>query len=180
MPATRVSVPSFPALSDAELREWLRIDPSIDQFTLDMLLGSAVDFVEGQIGKVLIAADYEIDLGCPGRVVPIGICPVNSVSISGAYATEDSVVDDIFDDLDSALWEWDSQRGLIRFLEDEPPRRIAIRVNAGFTNVASIPDSLRHAIAILVGASYDGRVALDEKTFTTVNRLIARHRKMVL
>jgi len=167
----RISAPAFPAVSADQLREWLRLDPDVDADTLDLLLGSAVDHVQALTGQIVVSADYETVLHGPG-------CHVITISNSTAVALFDQAGDPITDiDIVEA-----SVHGDLVFVEVLPADRgpVTVRVTAGWTTEEMVPASLRHAIAVYVGAAYDSRHAIDDATLRTVAALCQPFRRIVI
>jgi uncharacterized phiE125 gp8 family phage protein len=163
----RVSAPSFPAVSSSQLREWLRLDSDIDQSTLDLLLSSAVDHIQSITGQNVVSADYQTTFPATIRCDTI-----NATNITAIVVTD--VDDQVIDPADYAL---DGQRLLITG-DDLGP--LTVTITAGWTDEDSVPESLRHAIAVLVGAGYDSRNEISDATFRTVERLCRPYWKPVL
>lgn len=158
----RISAPQFPAVSSDQLREWLRLDDSVDESTLDMLLGSAVDHVQSVTGQIVVSADYQTVLclapGC--HAIPIS----NPTAVTLSDASGDPI-----DPTDAYAIIGDDLVLLTIVANDLGA--LTIRITAGWTTEEAVPQALRHAIAVLVGASYDGRTEISDQTFTTVSRL---------
>ena len=168
MQITRLTLPNFPALSDQDRSSWLRIDEGQDNSTIDMLVSSATDYVEGITGLCLGSASYSIDLDwneCRMRVLPLA--PIQSIT-SVEY----------WDETGTTLPFTDWTLAANRFRYDFPTR-LTITLVAGYSDPASVPISLRHAIAILVSAGYNGREELSDQTIKTVERLCQRHKRYV-
>lgn len=143
----RISVPAFPAVSDAQLREWLRLDGDVDQSTLDLLLGAAVDHIAALTGLYVVSADYSVTIPQAGR---------HSIPATNVTALPDGAAFD----------------GSIITIDVEAAPA-TITVTAGWTSEEAIPEALRHAIAIYVGAAYDTRHDISDATFITIKRLCA-------
>jgi hypothetical protein len=142
----RTSPPSFPAVSSAQLREWLRLDPDVDQATLDLLLGAAVDHIAGLTGLYVVSAEYAVSFAATGCY---------SLPISNITQTEAGAV----------------VGGNLEIEVEAVP--LVVSISAGWTTEEAIPVALRHAIAIYVGAAYDSRHDISEATFATIKRLCA-------
>ncbi|VWX51762.1 conserved hypothetical protein [Novosphingobium sp. 9U] len=164
MQTTRITAPAFPAVSADELETWLRIDCGSDPETLSLLVGSATEIVEGLTNRVLGSARYRIDFAGSALCYSLPISPVLSV--------ESVEVDG------EPLTGWRYASGIVHF-EALPASAPVVTVMAGSTDVASIPGALRHAIAVLVSASYNNREEVSDQTIRTVERLCAPHRRIV-
>lgn len=164
MKITRLTIPAFDAVSNDQIVEWLRIDPDTDNITLAMLVSSAVETVEGLTGLNIAACDYLVDFDrrCATYRLPLDpVTTVKSVTAGGVSQTF-------------------TVQGDTLILDAFPTAPVSAVVTAGYDDPEMMPVSLRHAVAVLVGASYDNREALDPKTMQTVQNLCARHRRMVL
>lgn len=168
---TRTSLPSFPVVSDAELREWLRIDSNTDTLTLNLLLLTATEMVEAQTGTVMQQASYRIDFADIRTCYTITISPIQSISrvFYSIDDTEYTITDFTYDRVTRTI-----------HLPSYPDATVTVELIAGYPTAAAIPDALRFACAVLSGALYDNREALDEKTVQTVRHLCAKHRSIIL
>lgn len=176
---TRLTSPSFAIVDADTLTEWLRIDSDIDSATIELLLSSATDYIEGVTGRVLAAANYQIDYDSLAPSLPLNIAPLNSVStVSAKLADGSSVVLTAGTDY---LTQAASSAPSIMLL-NIPANTVSITVlaNAGYTNAAAVPASIQHAAAVLVAASYDSRSALDPATAMTVTNLVSRYRRVMM
>lgn len=181
----RETAPIFSALSDSNVREWLRIDPSVDQASLDMLIGSAVDYIELQTGLVVLAADYGFWTKPGEWEICISARPINGIGVS---SFRDSDILELAPDVlastpdDNLTYDFSTDLSTIKLNYKDAcwDRGVYVSYNAGFTDSSSIPLSLKHAIAVLVSAGYNGREDIDERTFKTVQRLCAPHRRYFL
>jgi uncharacterized phiE125 gp8 family phage protein len=176
---TRLTSPSFVIVDSDTLAEWLRIDSSTDTATTDLLVASATDYIECITGRVLAAANYQIDYDELAPSLPLNIAPLNSVtSVSAKLADGTAIALTAGTDY---LTQAASAAPSIMLL-NVPTGAVSISVlaNAGYTNAAAVPASIQHAAAILVAASYDSRSALDPATATTVTNLVSRYRRVVI
>lgn len=142
----RTSPPSFAAVSAAQLREWLRLDADVDQPTLDLLLGAAVDHIAGLTGLYVVSAQYEVSFTATGCYS----LPISNITQANAGAI-------VGGNLDINV-------------EVAP---LVVSIKAGWTSEEAIPTALRHAIAVYVGAAYDSRHDIGDATFQTIKRLCA-------
>jgi uncharacterized phiE125 gp8 family phage protein len=169
MKITRLTTPTFAAVTNEEIAEWLRIDPATDVATLAMLLGSATDMVESLTGLAVGAATYRINFFDARKVYHLPITPL--VSVTSVTLRGDA------EPLDPSKW---ALHGDCVVLTDYPAVPASIVLEAGFGSPETIPDGIRHAIAVMVGASYDGRHEMSDQTAKTVDRLVSRWKRVVL
>jgi len=165
MEATRISPPSFPVVTTAELEAWLRLDPNTDTSTLDMLVTSATEIVEGITNRTIAPANYRVttDNRATCYALPLtNVTVIISVTVAGEPVTD---------------WLLTGDTLHLPALPASPP---VITLRAGYPDIDLIPDAIRHAIAVLVSAGYNAREDIDAKTFQTVERLCARYRRIVL
>ena len=171
----RTSLPAFTIVDQATLEQWLRIDASVDEQTVDLLLASATDYLEGLTGQVLASANYIVVLDPAGGFSPIGLTPFNGVLSVAALFTDGTA-----QTLTAGTQYTISLSGIspvISFTElPDGTVGVSVACNAGYTSAASVPASLQHAAAVLVAAGYDNRSALDPRTIATVDNLIQRYR----
>lgn len=160
---TRLTRPSFPAVSTAELEAWLRIDAGSDPEAVNMLVGSATEYVEAITGLTLGLADYRIDFATQEYCYKLNISPIVSIT---SVADRGGV----------PLSGWTLEHGYLHF-DSFPAFPPVITLEAGYATTNAIPEGLRHAIALLVAAGFNAREDIDEKTFKTVERLTSRYRK---
>lgn len=161
---TRITAPAFPAVSADELETWLRIDCGSDPETLSLLVASATELVEALTGRVLGSAQYRIEFAGSALCYSFPISPVQtveSVKVDGEPITD-----------------WRYANGIVH-LDALPESAPVVTVVAGSTDVEAIPEALRHAIAVLVSASYNNREEISDQTMRTVERLCAPHRRIV-
>ncbi|MDG2532067.1 hypothetical protein P6144_00255 [Sphingomonas sp. HITSZ_GF] len=164
MKITRLTPSTFEALTEEQLSEWLRIDSDSDALTTAMLVQSATEIVEGLTGQSLGESDFRIVFDRRMACLSLPLDPiqtVNSVKVAGQAVGY-------------------TLRGDTIFLDAFPAGPVTVEVTAGYGDPELVPLSLRHAIAVLVGAGYDNREAIDPKTMQTVANLCARHRRLVL
>lgn len=162
MKITRLSAPAFETITEDELSEWLRIDSDADKLTTTMLIESATDVVEGLTDLTLVASDFQIDYAHRARCYTIPLEPLQSIT---------SVV------VDGEPVPFE-QRGSKITLETVPLGEVSVEVRAGYATTDAIPVSLRHAVAVIVSAGYDGREDIDPATQKTVDWLCSRHRRV--
>jgi uncharacterized phiE125 gp8 family phage protein len=169
MSPIRLTLPAFPAVSPAELETWLRIDAGSDPAAVDLLVGSATEMVEGLTSLTLGLADYRVDLAGLEYCYKLPLSPIVSItSVEYRDATGTMV----------ALTDWTLDHGYPHF-ETLPAGFPVITLKAGYPAASAIPDGLRHAIAVLVSAGYNDRETLPDATMKAVERLCARHRRII-
>lgn len=160
-------MPTFPAVSDADLEAWLRIDTGQDSATIAMLVGSATEYVEGVTGLVLGLAAYRIEFDEIDCAYRLPIEPIQSIT-SVEYLDAEGELQPIED--------WVTARGYLHF-PSIPLGAPLVTVEAGYHTPETIPISLCHAIALLVSEGYNSREALSENTIKAVDRLCQRYKR---
>lgn len=160
MDLTIVTPPTFVALADSEIREWLRIDPEVDFFSLTMLIASATNIVESITGLTIRQTGFQMTACAPDGVVVIPNSPI---------ATIDAV-----QDATGPITGWTYANHVLTL--PAPSMAVTIDFTCGWPTTLAIPQSIRHAIAVLVAAGYDARSEIDDQTMTTVMRLVAGQR----
>jgi uncharacterized phiE125 gp8 family phage protein len=167
---TRLSAPSFWALDNAAIAEWLRIDTETDQTTIEMLVSASTEVVEGLTNSAIGLSSYRIDYDLRLCSYRLPLCPVQSVT-SVEYLDDAGNLQPLAYTLRS---------GLLTLSDGLPPAAITVTLIAGYPDVASIPDALRWAISLLVSAGYNGREAIDPASMLAAERLCARYRRIIL
>lgn len=175
----RISQPSFTLLDAATLAQWLRIDTGTDLATLDLLLASATDWIEGYTGRVMSAANYTVTFDGCDRRLPLGVFPVNSIA-SVVVSHDDSTTQELTAGVDyraclASPWPAVTILNTSQFISG-----YTVTLNAGFAQLSAVPAAIQHAAAVLVGAGYDSRTALDPQTLATVCNLLSRHKRVFL
>ncbi len=168
MKITRLTLPSFPALTNAEIEAWLRIDPDQDADTLAMLVGSATEHVEGVTGLALGVSTYMVELDGIDESYRLPIEPVQSVS-KVEYRDRDGVL--------QSITGWHVASGYLYF-PGYPMGSPIVTLEAGYTREVGVPLALAHAIAVLVSAGYNGREEISDQTIKTVDRLCQRYKRV--
>ncbi len=166
MDILRTSPPAFDLVSSDELVEWLRIDPNTDADTLKMLVTSATEYVEGLTNLTIGASTYRIRLDHRAtryRLPLTNVTGITGVTVSGQPLTDG--------------YRLDGCSVVFYVMPDACP---VITVMAGYGSVETVPDAIRHSIAVLVSAGYNSREEIDPKTFATVERLCSRYRRYSL
>ena len=169
MEITRLTLPLFAALSNAEIESWLRIDADQDKDTVAMLIGSATEYCEGVTGSAIGLSNYLVELDGIAGEYPLPIAPVQSV-IKVQYRDDTGTLQDI----DPA--EWTFMGRSVRF-SGLPAGSPIVTLEAGNDRPVAIPLALRHAIAVLVSAGFNGREEMSEQTMRTVDRLCQQHKR---
>jgi uncharacterized phiE125 gp8 family phage protein len=169
MEITRLTMPSFPALTDAEIATWLRIDLGQEPFAIDMLVASATEYVEGITGLCLGLSTYRIALDGLDDCYRLPLSPVQSVT-SVEYRDHTGALIPITD--------WHFVNGYLHFSGYTSGFPI-VTIEAGYSDNTAIPVSLAHAIALLVSEGYNSRESLSDATFKAVDRLCQRYKRFV-
>ena len=170
----RTSHSAFPALTNSEVAEWLRIDEDSDTFSVALLIDSACEYVEGETGQALASASYVANFDdYAGNLLALRITPVTAIaSVNYTVGTTTTAITDF-------IFQAGSSPRIIL-----PTCIVADRVTVAFTagraDLSDVPLALRQAVAVLVSAGYNNREELDDQTFKTVTNLIARYRRVTL
>lgn len=169
------------AIDSETLGEWLRIDAGDDPATVDLLLCSSIDYIEGLTSKIVSAANYTIeffDLSC--SELPILLEPLNTIVSVLAVLDDGSSVtlDQGTDWLNRAR----ASQPHVTIVGELPESTVSVivTVNAGYQSPAAVPAALRHAAAVLVAAGYDNRTDLDPKTIMAVRNLCSRWTRVLM
>ena len=169
----RVTPPSSPLVSLAEVYSHLRLDPAgsppshPDDALISGYVGAATDHLDGWtgvIGRCLVTQTWRAEAAFPdhyGRFeIPIPVADVTSVEVlrDGAYET-----------VPGALYTFRdmSTYGIVRprtgmswpaYDHDEASFRITF--TAGYGEPDAVPDAIKSAALMLVGALYENREAI--------------------
>jgi uncharacterized phiE125 gp8 family phage protein len=168
MQITRLSLPTFTALSDQDRASWLRLDEGQDAPTINMLVSSATDYVEGITGLCLGLASYRVEFDGIDCRYRLPLAPVQSIT-SVEYR-------DLTGALQAIPDGWFLSGSDLHFTA-LPAGCPIVTLTAGHPDAVSVPTALRHAIAVLVSAGYNAREELTNQTITTVDRLCQRHKR---
>lgn len=169
MEIIRLTAPAFPALTDAELVSWLRIDADQDTETLTMLVGSATEYVEGLTGRCLGLSTYQVALDGIDECYRLPLAPIQSVT-KVEYRDVAGVL--------QPITNYMVDQGTL-ILAAYAPGFPIVTLTAGYADTDAIPEALRHAVAVLVSAGYNGREEVSDATMKTVERLCQRHKRFV-
>ena len=162
---TRTVAPSFAALTNDEIEQWLRLDEDTDALTVAMLLASATEWVEGYTGQTIATSTFEItfnEFACEYR---LPLYPMQSLEGVDAFGPV-------------AATYWGGTRSV--WLTDNPPIPPTITVIAGYTSPEAVPVSIKQAIAVLINDGYDNRVGISDAAMAGVSRLLASQRRITL
>lgn len=167
MQIDRLTYPQFHAFNDDERETWLRLDAGQDTATISMLVASATDYVEGHTGLCLPVSTYRATFDEVQYRYRLPIAPVQTITTveyrdcAGTF---------------NPVTGWYHAANELHFTT-LPPGAPIVTLQAGFADRLSVPVGLRHAIAVLVSAGYNGREELSDQTIKTVHRLCARHKR---
>lgn len=167
MEITRLTLPSFPAVSSSDLESWLRIDPNQDAATLAMLVASATEYVEGLTGLCLGSATYRVSLDSIATSYRLPIAPIQAIAKVECW--QNGAL--------TALDGWRLENGWL-LLSSVPASPPVVTLSAGYADPSSVPQSLAHAIAVLVSAGYNTREEISDLTAKTIDRLCQRHKRI--
>ncbi len=159
-----ITRPNEEPISLTEAKAHLRVSVSTDDDEITGWIETAREFVEDEIGIVLVETQYDLilDRFPPGRgeiLIPrYPLTFVNQITYVDAAGDEQILASD--------LYEWDMSRDPGRvypaYEETWPPtlvhpRAVAVRFTAGFGDAADVPERAKSAIKLIVGHLYEHR-----------------------
>ncbi len=169
----RTSAPGSEVITTAEAKAQCRIDHDDDDTLIDRLIKVSREKIEGPdgIGLCFVSQGWRMTLDCFPAQIRIPMGPVLSID-SITYVDEGGDTQT----LNSSLYQWRKDRfgAYIAPAYDETwpiTRRVysAVQVNftAGFpgtddspVSLANVPETLRHAMLLLIGHYYENREAV--------------------
>lgn len=172
MQPVRLAPPAVLPVTVDEAKLHLRVDVDDDDALIERLLATATQLLDGYgglLGKAIISQEWEEDVsGWTAGGLPLCVRPVQSVGSLSVVDEDDATVEDI----DLGLYRADVARGLLTPKADtsipglSTGQRLLVRYTAGYgAGPESVPEPIRQAILLLVGAWYENR----EQTVIGVN-----------
>ncbi|KQO06908.1 head-tail connector protein [Sphingomonas sp. Leaf242] len=81
-------------IEEEQIQEWLRLDPSTDIYTLNMLVDSAIDVIEHHTGRTYLPYDDPL-LGIVTPAVPTSIKHAIAVFVAAHFADREGATDTV-------------------------------------------------------------------------------------
>jgi uncharacterized phiE125 gp8 family phage protein len=165
--------PNEEPISLIEAKAHLRVTISDDDDQITALIETAREFIEDEIGIVLVDTEYDVLLdrfptGRGSILIPrYPLVLVDQITYVDAGGVERT--------LDPALYEWDASREPGRLYpaygKTWPatlvhPRAVAVRFAAGFGDAADVPERAKSAVKLIVGHLYEHREENTELALT--------------
>jgi uncharacterized phiE125 gp8 family phage protein len=168
-----ITRPNEEPISLIEAKAHLRVSVSTDDDEITGWIETAREFVEDEIGIVLVDTQYDLVLDrFPGGRGEILIPRHPLVSVD-QIAYVDAAGDE--QTIDGGLYEWDVSREPGRvypaYGETWPPtlihpRAVAVRFTAGYGDAADVPERAKSAVKLIIGHLYEHREENTELALT--------------
>lgn len=188
-----VTPPAVTPVSLAEAKEHLRVEHADDDAYISSCIAAAVARIDGRNGwlrRSLINRTYQLFLPWfpVARCIPLPLPPLNSVS-SIKYQDENDVEQTFSSGSYQVVKNEDEGYIYLKTGESWPgntferPDAVKIEFVAGYGAAGSdVPENIRHAIKIEIGALYaergDAEIDVDPQIVT--RRLLAPHKRVLL
>ena len=174
----RVSVSSVPAtepVTTAEAKTHLNIDVSDHDTYIGTLVTAARKWVEGKIGRKLVTQTLISTYDQREFILPLTLPygPVQSISSVQVYDDEndewDTVASTAYYQAGDVLAEAEDTAATTWPTADRTRDSFRVTYVAGYGAAAAVPEEIKQAIFLLVGAMFEDR--LPYVTGTTLNKL---------
>lgn len=164
----RVTVaPTALAVTVAEAKSWIRVDTSVDDTVIEMMLRSAIAAVDGPsgIGWAMMAQTWALSLDAFSDEIRLPGAPVKAVT-SIAYVDADGATQT----LDSGDYQVDVAGDVARICPvyggSWPSTRlqnaaVTVTYTLGESSSANVPANLRTAVLLLAAHLYQNREAVS-------------------
>jgi uncharacterized phiE125 gp8 family phage protein len=160
-----ITAPSALAVSLAEAKLHLRVDGNDDDTLITAMIGAATQMAEQATGRAVMPQTWQLSQDEFPGAFELTRIPVQSV-VSIVY-TDASGADQTLDSLNYTLdnaSDFGSAKVVPAYAKNWPASRTkvnAVRVQyvAGYADAASVPDSIKAWIKLMVGAMYENREA---------------------
>jgi uncharacterized phiE125 gp8 family phage protein len=174
MNITQTTEPVLEPLTIAEIKEHSRIETDDDNYYLQELIPAARQYTEKFTNRQLITATYDYTLDRFCNIIELPRPPLQSVTWI-KYIDENgslqTLASSVYDVVTTKIL------GEIRLAYDEnwPNHRdtynaVQIRYVAGYgDDRTDVPDTIRHAMKMLVSTWYENREAYDSAAFGAAN-----------
>jgi uncharacterized phiE125 gp8 family phage protein len=185
MPLSLVSAPSVLPLTVAETKDHLRVDTSDDDDLITAMISAATDHVSGRngwTGRALVEQTWDLKLDafpCAGKAIKLPLAPLQSVT-SVKYIDTDGVEQTLSDTVYAVDADSVPGRVYLAYGQSWPGIRsqrnaVTIRFVCGYADDggspvdyrANIPEAIRAALKLLVGAMYENREDFVTGTIAT-------------
>ncbi|WP_157014892.1 head-tail connector protein [Mesorhizobium xinjiangense] len=202
MKPVRVAPPAEPVVTLAEAKAHLRVNaegegsllPNEDDSLITGLIAAATEHLDGWagiLGRCLVNQDWRIDLPAwPATCIALPFSDVSSVTVN--YFDQD----DVEQTLSSSEYELAASATgtVVRFkktfsrpaLNDDRADAVQVTMTAGYGAAADVPQPIKQAILLLVGAWYENReetvigtIASPLPDSVAVNALITPYRRVM-
>ena len=171
----RVSAPAAEPITAAEAKAQMRVEHTDDDTLIDRLVDTAIDFVDvtGSLGKAMITQTWgEWFAPNPGSIV-LSLGPVQSVSAIKYYDTDNALQTATLSNFhvlgtkdQTVLKPKSGYSWPTTFLRDDA---IKIEYVVGYGDAASdVPQTVRHALMMLVAHLYENRELSIERSMSQV------------
>lgn len=186
MNLTRTRDAESEALSLNDIKSQLRITTTADDDSLRLFAASIRHQVENYLGKTLITSTWEWKVDCFSNCMLMPMGPIQSItSIEYVDTNGDSQT------LSSSLYQFDKRGRLMpAYGQSWPSTRsqydaVTVTYIAGETHAGNVPEDIKHAMLLLIGASDVGRedivigagvIVSELKQSFSANVLLAPHK----
>ncbi|QPC43493.1 phage head-tail connector protein [Kaustia mangrovi] len=187
----RTIAPAELPVSLEEAKAHLRVDHADDDTLITGLIQTATDYVDGWsgiLGKCLVSQTWRLDLcGFPPWVIYLPLAPVSEI-VDVTYCDEDGNQQTlsptvyrgpVIDAYGPYLYRVESESWPST---DTRPDAVSVTFTAGYGAPSDVPQSIRHALLLLVGHWYENREATSPDVPGTVpfavDALLAPHRRV--
>lgn len=171
----RISAPAAEPITAAEAKAQMRIEHSDDDTLIDRLVDTAIDFVDvtGSLGKAMITQTWgEWFAPNPGTIA-LGLGPVQSVSAIKYYDADNALQTATLSDFyvlgtkhSTTIRPKAGRQWPATFVRDDA---IKVEYVIGYGDAASdVPQTVRHALMMLVAHLYENRELTIERSLAQV------------
>ena len=163
MPLKLITAPAVEPISLAEAKAHLRVDAASEDTLIGLLIGSARQAAEHELGRSLITQTWELVLDAfPAGQIEIpagGVASVVSVKYHDAAGVEQTLdTADYIVDTDSTPAHVVLADGSGWPSTADRPAAVRVRFIAGFgATAADVPASIRHWMLLHIGSGYANR-----------------------
>ena len=170
-----VTGPAALPISLAEAKEQMRVEHEYDDATILRLINAAVAFVDvqGALGKAMITQTWAQWVGMVPGTVTLFLGPVQSVSAIKYYDTDGNLQTATLSDFDifgtPTKTTVAPKSGKAWPVAQNRPDAIRIEYVIGYGDSASdVPQTIRHALMMLVAHWYENREGAQERVLSDV------------
>lgn len=170
-----VTAPAAEPITTAEVKAQMRIEHSDDDTLIERLVDTAINFVDvtGSLGKAMITQTWGEWFPPNPGVVSLALGPVQSVSAIKYYDTDNAIQTATLSDFyvlgpssNTTIKPKAGKSWPTTFTRDDA---IKVEYVIGYGNAASdVPDSVRHALMMLVAHLYENRELSADRAMAEV------------